>query len=117
MRIAYLGAGTWGFCLACLLASKGHRVVLWTAKEEFAKTLEKTRQHPKLPKFQADERLSVTWDLKQALDGAEFVIESVTSKGVRSVFEQISKLGGWIVLLSSPLKGSSKIADCSCLRL
>jgi glycerol-3-phosphate dehydrogenase (NAD(P)+) len=93
MRIAYLGAGTWGFCLASLLASKGNHVVLWTSKPEFAKQLSKTREHPKLPRFKADEGVEFTSDLKHALHGAELVCESVTSKGIRPVFEQILALG------------------------
>ena len=93
MRIAYLGAGTWGFCLAWLLASKGHEVVLWTSSPEFAKTLNETRSHPKLPKVQASPKLQCTSDLKRALQEAELIVESVTSKGIRSVFEQVQKLG------------------------
>ncbi len=94
MRIGYLGAGTWGFCLASLLASKGNQVVLWTANPEFAKVLQKKREHPKLPKCQADARVEFTSDLKAALEGVEFLVESVTSKGIRPVFEQVLTLGG-----------------------
>jgi glycerol-3-phosphate dehydrogenase (NAD(P)+) len=92
MNICYLGAGTWGFCLASLLASKGHRVILWTKQDDFAKLLTKTRQHPKLPNFQADPSLEFTSDLGTALEGADFIIESVTSAGIRPVFEEIKKL-------------------------
>ncbi len=94
MKIGYLGSGTWGFCLASLLASNGHDVVLWTSNPEFAKTLSKKREHPKLPKFKADDRVTFTSDLKQALDGIEFIIESVTSMGIRPVFEQVLSAGG-----------------------
>jgi glycerol-3-phosphate dehydrogenase (NAD(P)+) len=94
MRIAYLGAGTWGFCLASLLASKDNQVVLWTANPEFAKLLSKKREHPKLPKVRADDRVEFTSDLKHALQGAELLVESVTSKGIRPVFEQVLAFGG-----------------------
>ncbi len=94
MRIAYLGAGTWGFCLASLLASKGHQVILWTSNPEFAKELSRTREHPKLPKVPAHEGVEFTSDLKTALDGAELLVESVTSKGIRPVFEQVQAFGG-----------------------
>ncbi len=94
MKIAYLGAGTWGFCLASLLASKGYEVRLWTANPESAKQFVKKREHPKLPRFKAHENVLFTSDLRQALDGAEFVVESVTSKGLRPVFEQVLALGG-----------------------
>lgn len=94
MRIAYLGAGTWGFSLASLLGSKGHKVVLWTANPEFAKELTRTREHPKLPRVKAHENVEFTSDLKYTLAGAELLVESVTSKGIRPVFEQVLAVGG-----------------------
>jgi len=93
MRIAYLGAGTWGFCLASLLASKGHEVRLWTANPEFAKKLAKNREHPKLPRHKAHEAVQFTSDLPYALEGCELLVESVTSKGIRPVFEQVLTSG------------------------
>ena len=93
MRICYLGAGTWGFCLAALLASKGNDVTLWTAKPEFAQLLHEKREHPKLPRVQANARVVFTSDLKKALEHAELLVESVTSKGIRPVFEQVLALG------------------------
>src|SRR5262245_33457381 len=104
MKVAYLGAGTWGFCLASLLASKGHQVILWTANPEFAKTLTKTREHPKLAHFKADEKVEFTSDLAYTLKGAEFLVESVTSMGIRPVFEQLLALGG----VSCPVVITSK---------
>src|ERR1700722_16254645 len=94
MRISYLGAGTWGFCLASLLASKGNSVVLLTAHPEFAKSLNKKREHPKLPRIKADERVEFSSDLKHCLADAELLVESVTSKGIRPVFEQVLAFGG-----------------------
>lgn len=93
MRIAYLGAGTWGFCLASLLASNGHEVVVWSAKPDFAKLLSKKREHPKLPNFRAHDSVVFTSDLAETLNGAELIVESVTSMGIRPVFEQILALG------------------------
>lgn len=94
MKIGYLGAGTWGFCLAALLASKGYKVTLWTANPEFAKLLSKKREHPKLLRFTASDNLTFTSDLSEAIEGAEYIVESVTSKGIRPVFEQVLAKGG-----------------------
>lgn len=94
MKIGYLGAGTWGFCLASLLASKGHEVILWSANPETTALLSKKREHPKLPHFKAHEGVSFTSDLKTALDGIDWLIESVSSMGVRPVFEQVLASGG-----------------------
>jgi glycerol-3-phosphate dehydrogenase (NAD(P)+) len=93
MKIGYLGAGTWGFCLASLLASNGHEVILWTANPEFAKLLTQTREHPKLPHFKAQESVVFTSDLKETIRSKDFVVESVTSMGIRPVFEQVLSLG------------------------
>lgn len=114
MNICYLGAGTWGFCLASLLASKGHRVILWTKRDDFAKLLTKTREHPKLPNYQAHPTLEFTSDLAAALEGADFIIESVTSAGIRPVFEEIKKLGAGKCPIVITSKG---IEQNSCLLL
>lgn len=94
MRIGYLGAGTWGFCLASLLAANGHEVVLWTANPEQAKELAKKREHPKLSRYKAEERVSFTSDLKSAIADVDLLVESVTSMGIRPVFEQVLAFGG-----------------------
>ncbi len=93
MRIAYLGAGTWGFTLAGLLASKGYEVVLWTMNEEFAKVLNKKKEHPKLSHYKVEGNFTVTSDLQEALQSADLLVESVTSMGIRPVFEQILSAG------------------------
>ncbi|MES2345726.1 MAG: NAD(P)H-dependent glycerol-3-phosphate dehydrogenase [Chlamydiota bacterium] len=105
MKIAYLGAGTWGFCLASLLAAKGNDVVLWTANAEFAKLLEKKREHPKLPRYKVDERVTFTSDLQEAIQDAECLVESVTSKGIRPVFEQVLSFGGVVCPIVITSKG------------
>ncbi|HAZ15260.1 MAG TPA: glycerol-3-phosphate dehydrogenase [Parachlamydiales bacterium] len=109
-KIGYLGAGTWGFSLGCLLASKGHRVTLWSVLPEITEMLRKTREHPKLPGYRAPENVSFTSDLQEALLGADYLVESVTSAGVRPVFEQVLALGGAfcpIVLTSKGIEQDS----------
>jgi glycerol-3-phosphate dehydrogenase (NAD(P)+) len=114
MKIGYLGAGTWGFCLASLLASKGHQVVLWTANPEFAKALSKKREHPKLPRYKAEDNVEFTSDMKAAISDVDMLVESVTSSGIRPVFEQVLSLGG----VHCPVVLTSKgIEQNSCLLL
>ncbi len=114
MKIGYLGAGTWGFCLASLLGSKGNEVVLWTKQKDVAERLKKTREHPKLPGYKADEKVVFTSDLGDALEGIEFLVESVTSMGIRPVFEEVRKMGG----VNCPIVVTSKgIEQNSCLLL
>ncbi len=114
MKIGYLGAGTWGFCLASLLAANGHQVVLWAHNPEFAVLLKKKRKHPKLKDFTAHENVTFTDKLDEAIYQVNFLIESVTSAGVRPVFEKIRSLGG----VSCPIVVTSKgIEQHSCLLL
>lgn len=93
MRIGYLGAGTWGFCLASLLANKGHDVVLWTSNPEFAQRLSKERIHPKLPRYAIKDEVVITSSLPLALENIDLLVESVTSRGVRPMFEQVLSYG------------------------
>jgi glycerol-3-phosphate dehydrogenase (NAD(P)+) len=92
MKIGYLGAGTWGFCLASLLASKGHQVVSWTKNPELAKRLNSGQGHPYLPKHQALKNMHFTCDLGEALHNAEILVESVTAAGLRSVLQSVYQL-------------------------
>jgi len=103
MRIGYLGAGSWGFALAHLLATKGYQVTLWTILPELAEQLCQTKEHPKLLGYPAGNNLHVTLDMQEAVEGADWIIESVTSGGVRSVFEQLAKIdkGACPIVLTS----------------
>lgn len=105
MKIAYLGAGTWGFALAVLLASNGHHVTLWTSRKEYADFLKKERKHPKLPPCEVGEKLQFTSSLEEALDDADFVVESVTAAGLRPVLEKVVEVGGIDVPIVITSKG------------
>ncbi len=114
MRIGYLGAGTWGFSLANLLAGNGHEVILWTSKPDFAKMLSKKREHPKLPKIKVDDKVEFTSNMAEALYGIDVLVESVTSMGIRPVFEQVLALSD----IQCPIIITSKgIEQNSCLLL
>lgn len=92
LKICFLGAGTWAYCLADLLASNGHHVTLWSANAKLFETLQKTRQHPNLPGYPARETLSFTQNLEEAARGAEMICEAVTSAGIRPVFMKLASL-------------------------
>jgi len=104
MKIGYLGAGTWGFALACTLAGNGHEVVVWTRSDAFADLLQKGRVHPKLPGGEAPQGITFTSDLGKALFGAEVIVESVTSSGIRPVFKEVGRLDVPIVVTSKGIE-------------
>lgn len=104
MKIGYLGAGSWGFCLASLLAKKGYSVTLWTTDSSLKETLTQTKTHPRFPDHPVEGNLTVTTDLKEAITDKDLIVESVTAAGLRDVCEQIKNLGS----LNTPFVITSK---------
>jgi glycerol-3-phosphate dehydrogenase (NAD(P)+) len=92
MKIGYLGAGAWGFALASLLAKNGHEVILWTIFPELVERLNSGKEHPSLKGFCAPKGLRLTTDLKQAVNGVDLLVESVTSAGLRDVLNQVKHI-------------------------
>jgi len=92
MKIGYLGAGTWGFCLASLLASKGYEVISWTKNPELAKHLNNHHEHPHLPGHKPQKGMRFTTHIDEALHRADLIIESVTAAGIRPVFELVKNI-------------------------
>lgn len=85
MRIAVIGAGSWGTAVACLAAQR-HGTVLWARRPEVAESInEKRRNEQYLPGAEIPYNLSVTSDLAAAADGAEAIIMGVPSHGYRAV--------------------------------
>lgn len=93
MHIGFLGAGSWGFCLASLLASKGNKVISWTTKADLVERLNKTKEHPLFPHLPFKGDLTFTLHLEEAIQEVDFIVESVTSAGLRPVFEQVKAIG------------------------
>ncbi len=91
-KVGFLGAGSWGYCLASLLASKGYHLVSWTNRPELAKQLTETREHPYLPGHKSTGQMKFTSSIEEALEGADFLVESVTSAGIRPVFEKVKQI-------------------------
>lgn len=107
MKIGYLGAGTWGFALAYILANNGHKVTMWTRDPAFAELLERGRTHPKLAGIQAPASIRFTSNMKEALKNADVVVESVTSAGIHPVFEQAGPIHVPIIVTSKGIEQGS----------
>lgn len=93
MRIAVLGAGSWGTTLAILLTEKSHRVTLWSYRESDAVSIQRTRENPSfLPGIHIPETVNATGNLSVAVDGAEMIVAAVPSQFLRSVMSQLAHL-------------------------
>ncbi|MEW6510510.1 MAG: NAD(P)H-dependent glycerol-3-phosphate dehydrogenase [Bacteroidota bacterium] len=89
MRIAVLGAGSWGTTLAILLADNAHSVVLWSYRPEDAERMRTTRENPSfLPGIRIPDSVSVTCELTPAVRDAEIIVGAVPSQFLRRVVTQ-----------------------------
>ncbi|QVE49435.1 NAD(P)H-dependent glycerol-3-phosphate dehydrogenase [Chlamydia crocodili] len=91
-KIAYLGMGIWGFCLASLLANKGYQVVGWARNPELVAQLQTEKRHPQAPDIPIHPNLSFTTDMAEAVVGASMIVEGVSSAGIRPVSEQLKTI-------------------------
>lgn len=91
-KIGYLGAGAWGYCLANLLAGNGHEVTLWAQDPNLIKFIKEKHEHPKFLGFKLEPSIKLTTELKDAIIGKDFIIESVTSKGIRPILAKIKEI-------------------------
>jgi len=108
-KIGYLGAGTWGFALSALLGDKGHEVVVWARDPALAAELEKSRAHPHLTGGFAPPTVRFTASLDEAVQGADAIVESVTSSGIRPVFERLGPVGVPVILTSKGIEQGSRL--------
>ena len=105
-RIAVIGDGGWGTALAILLDGKGHQVTLWSVSSEYVQILSKKRENVKfLPGVSLSKTIRFTGNLKEAMEGKEFVILAVPSKFMRSVLEKMKGISLKEITVVSVAKG------------
>jgi glycerol-3-phosphate dehydrogenase (NAD(P)+) len=85
-----IGAGAWGTALACVLAQKGHRVVLWSYEEDVASRINSDRVNPYLEGTSLPAGLSADTDLTAAVAGADLVVSASPSQFVRKVMGTVA---------------------------
>ncbi len=84
MKIAVLGAGSWGTALGLLLSSKQNDVYMWTHKKETAQRLLKERVNEEyLPSIALNDNMYFSDDIKYCIDGARLIVTAVPSHVIR----------------------------------
>lgn len=101
MKVAVLGAGSWGTAVATL-ASKKNQVVMWARRPEVA--LEINDRHVNrayLPDWPLPGQLRATADLEEAVSGADVLVVGVPTHSLRAVVTETAKhIRPWIPVVS-----------------
>jgi glycerol-3-phosphate dehydrogenase (NAD(P)+) len=106
MKVAVLGAGSWGTALAKVLADKGNPTALWSHREALAQQINETRVNAHyLPSFELPATLTATHDLEKALHGVELLVVVVPSHALRGVVQQAKRFIPAEALICSATKG------------
>ena len=87
MRLAVIGAGSWGTTVAALGARNAEHVTLWARRPELAEAIGASGENPDYLPGRALGAVAATAHLDEALDGADVVALAVPSHGFRSVLE------------------------------
>jgi glycerol-3-phosphate dehydrogenase (NAD(P)+) len=87
VRIAVVGAGSWGTALAHTLAGEQRdHIALWARRPEIAAAIAATRHNPAyLSDIELHASIQVDADLRSVVDGAGIVIFAVPTGGMREV--------------------------------
>ena len=93
LKIAVLGAGSWGTALAALMARHGHSVVLWGRDEQAAQSIDRDHENVRyLPGLTLPDTLRATTDLAAALGQADLVLVVVPSHAFTETLHLLAPL-------------------------
>ncbi len=106
MKIAVLGAGTWGTTLAQVLVDNQQQVLLYARDQQVVDDINEHHQNNKyFNNVKLTESLLATSHLSKAMEGARVVILAVPTTAMRSLLEQIEPLIKDRVYLVNASKG------------
>ena len=106
MRVAVLGAGSWGSALAIQFARGGHSVLLWSRDAAVAEAIRKDGRHPRrLAGIAIPPEVVATSDLAEAVHGADTVVLSVPCASYRDLLLALPETRGTPRRFLSTAKG------------
>jgi glycerol-3-phosphate dehydrogenase (NAD(P)+) len=106
IKVAVIGAGSWGTTFSKVLADGGSDVMLWSRREEVASEINNShRNGDYLPGVNLPAGIVASTDIEQVLSGASQVYISVPSQSLRSNLEQWGKFIPKDAIVVSLMKG------------
>jgi glycerol-3-phosphate dehydrogenase (NAD(P)+) len=101
VKIAVLGAGSWGTTVASLVAPR-HSTTLWARNEAVAVAVRDDHVNPNyLSEFELPRELSATADLGAAVSDVDLIVVGIPTSGFRNVLEEARPhIRPWIPIVS-----------------
>jgi glycerol-3-phosphate dehydrogenase (NAD(P)+) len=101
MRVAVVGAGSWGTTVACL-ASRNCSTKIWGRRAEIAREINEAHTNERyLPGFALPDALSASADLEEVVRDADVLVLGVPSHGFReAILELAPYVRPWIPVVS-----------------
>lgn len=108
MKIAVLGAGTWGAALASLLKTNGCEVSLWSALPKEIDMLKSTGEHKNLPGAKMPAGIIYETDISKALFSANVALFVTASEYLRATVKAAAPHLAPGTILATATKGIEK---------
>ena len=101
LRVAVLGAGSWGTTVSTL-ACRNAPTILWSRRAEIAQEINEQHTNDRyLPRTPLPRALAATDSIEEAVRDADLVVMGVPSHGLRLVLAEVKKfLRPWVPLIS-----------------
>jgi glycerol-3-phosphate dehydrogenase (NAD(P)+) len=106
VKIAVIGAGSWGTAIAGMLGAKGYVLDLWAYEPEVRRSIEADRENTMfLPGIRLPENIRVSNDLEKVAGGKDLVVFVVPSHVMREVAGRTAGILAADTVLVSAAKG------------
>ena len=101
IRVAVIGAGSWGTTVASL-AAVNTPTTLWARRPDLVETMRSTRENPDyLSGFRLPDELQVTDSMEEAVGSADVLVMAVPSHGFREIAaEAAGYIRPWVPVVS-----------------
>ena len=85
--VAIIGSGSWGVAIGNYLAEKGNKVKIWSFSEEKKEIINNKHTCKFIPDMVINKNLVCSNDIKEVVEGSDFIIHVTPSKFTRSVLK------------------------------
>ena len=91
MKVAVIGAGSWGTAVANILADNNHHVIIWGRDKNVIDSINNLNENSKYLKgFILNNIIEATTDIEKAIRNSEIIVNAIPTQSIRKVFVGIA---------------------------